>query len=273
MICPAWPRRGWNTGSKDKMPSLHAPFAMAAILYTMAWCTSMMPSPAPAASIPLFVLAILANLLSDAARYYHSWPFLPMYQMPFFLPSLVGILLSGSVLYQGKESRWLLGLLALLSLGALFFPKDFYLPFWKSRTIFSHIFFLTGVMADACFIISGLLALSYLKDRGTTRPIFNHWAIWGFALDTLSIFSGEIWSYLGWGSPVVWDDPLITLSMSTWFYYGCYLHLDLLRGWGMRRRALAAVLGAGLVVLFQWYPNLGPFSPPDINGLMRWPWL
>ncbi len=256
-----------------KMSLLQITFAMAAILYATAWSTSLMPAPIQAASKSIFMLAILANLISDAARYYHSWPLLPMYQMPFFLPSFMGILFHRTVLYHKKEARWFLGLLTMLSFGALFFPKDFYLPFWKSKTIFSHIFFLSGVMADACFIIAGLLALSYLQGKNIINSTFNRWAVWGFALGTLSMFSGEIWSYLGWGSPVVWDDPLTVLSLSIWLYYSCYLHLNLLRGWDVRSRAQAALLGAGLVMLFHWYPNLGPFSPPDLYILMRWPWL
>lgn len=152
---------------------------------------------------------------------------------------------------------------------AVFFPNDFYLPFLKSRTIFSHLFFLSGVMAKACFIIAGIRAVDFIRLHGTKRDgqtqklkkpenrislknrgRISRWIVWGFAFWTISMFSGEIWSYLGWGSPVVWDDAAILTAMGTWFYYACFLHLHLQNTWNYKRRAYAAVFGAVLTLIF-----------------------
>ena len=175
---------------------------------------------------------------------------------------------------------------------AVFSPNDFYLPFLESRTIFSHLFFLPGVVAKACFIIAGIHAIDHIRLRRTdsgngqaqkvkksdarvvpgNRNWTSRWIVWGFAFWTISMFSGEIWSYLGWGSPVVWDDAAILTAMATWFYYTCFLHLHLQKMWNSKRRAYAAVFGAVLTLIFNFYPALGNFQFPDLSHLFQFPW-
>ncbi|RLA97477.1 MAG: hypothetical protein DRG83_15805 [Deltaproteobacteria bacterium] len=82
------------------------------------------------------------------------------------------------------------------------------------------------------------------------------------------MFSGELWSYLGWGNPVVWDDATIVMSMATWFYYVALLHLYLLKPWDARKRAYAAVAGLLLVFVFNVLPNLGSFRIPNMKNLL-----
>ena len=179
----------------------------------------------------------------------------------------------------------LLSAICFLSLTAVFFPNDFYLPFLKSRTIFSHLFFLPGVMAKACFIIAGIHAVDHVRLRRTgsdkqagkpeagavlkNRSWTSQWIVWGFAFWSISMFSGEIWSYLGWGSPVIWDDAAILTAMATWFYYACFLHLHLQKTWDSKRRAYAAVFGAALTLVFNFYPDLGKFQFPDPEHLFQ----
>lgn len=88
------------------------------------------------------------------------------------------------------------------------------------------------------------------------------WAVWGFAFWTLSMFAGELWSYLGWGTPVVWDDPAITTVMATWFYYVCLLHLHLTGGWSIRSRTIYAASGAMVVLGLNCLPEWGPYRWP-----------
>jgi len=236
----------------------------------------------------LFGIGLFANFLSAASRYYFSWPLMPMYQRPFFLPLFIGILSLNTIWHRQAEWRLLVSAVCFLSLTAAFFPKDFYLPFLESRTIFSHLFFLPGIVGMACFIIAGIHAIIHIrlycaKSDGQAQELkksenrvvsgnkswVSRWIVWGFAFWTISMFSGEIWSYLGWGSPVVWDDAAILTAMGTWFYYACFLHLHLQKMWDSKRRAYAAVFGVVLTLVFNFYPDLGKFQLPDLDYLIQ----
>jgi len=258
-------------------------FYLAAFFYLLAWGFVLFCRGRSASLFrgPLWI-GLFANFLSAAGRYYFSWPLMPMYQTPFFLPLFIGVLLSKRM--RDKEAGRLLPVSAvcLLSLTAVFFPKDFYLPFLESRTIFSHLFFLSGVVGKACFIIAGIHAIDYIclchADSGRQvqklknsekRNQASRWIIWGFAFWTISMFSGEIWSYLGWGSPVVWDDAAILTAMATWFYYACFLHLHLQKTWNFKKRSYAAILGAVLTLVFNFYSDLGRFQLPDLDYLFQ----
>ena len=88
--------------------------------------------------------------------------------------------------------------------------------------------------------------------------------IWGYAFWTLSLFSGEIWSYLGWGTPVVWDDASFTTVMAIWFYYACFLHLHLLKSWDRKKIALFAFAGLPVIIFINFYTEMGRFCFPEI---------
>jgi len=191
-------------------------FYLATFFYLLSWGAAVLGRNRGGRPVlVLLALGFLANLLSVAGRYYFSWPLMPMYQTPFFLPLVIGILAFKTT--RNRQAGWcpLLLVVCFLSLVAAFFPNDFYLPFLKSRTIFAHIFFLTGVISMACFMIAGIRAVEYLRSvrSGRTERFGSagghladentdsafRWIVWGFAFGTISMFSGEIWSYLGWG--------------------------------------------------------------------------
>jgi ABC-type transport system involved in cytochrome c biogenesis permease subunit len=68
---------------------------------------------------------------------------------------------------------------------------------------------------------------------------------------------------LGWGSPVVWDDPVITTAMATWLYYGLFLHLHLMMAFKAKKnRPVFALIGAVWVFLFNCLPDMGTFMLP-----------
>ncbi|MBN2751219.1 MAG: cytochrome c biogenesis protein CcsA, partial [Rhodospirillaceae bacterium] len=83
-----------------------------------------------------------------------------------------------------------------------------------------------------------------------------------FAFGTLSLFSGELWSYAGWGVPVVWEDASIITAMAVWFFYIGLIHLHLTKVWTVKSRAVMAVVGACLILVLNCGPDLGPFRPP-----------
>jgi len=220
----------------------------------------------------LFFLGIglVANLLVCIGKYYHAWPMLPLYTGMYLLPLCIGIILFLTKLKNEQWSSMLPVLICLLSLVALFFPKDYYLPFIMSKTIFSYVFFVSGVIGRSFFFIAAIKALQILisgsKHGGYAGTV--EWVIWGFVFWTISMFAGGIWSYLGWGSPVVWEDPAITTTMATWFYYTCFLHLYLRRVWNLNKRLIFAAVGGILVFILNCYPEMGLFRIPDLKWLI-----
>jgi ABC-type uncharacterized transport system permease subunit len=222
----------------------------------------------------------MANAAVVLFRYQQAWPMLPMYLGPVALPLCLGLLIwmipLGDV--EGPfVRRIVLAQALILSLAAVLFPKDYYLPFIKSQTVWAHLFFLFGVAGKGCFLVSAAWAMAALRVGiqkkalvpDTGHPLQNAdfqrthgWAVWGFAFWTLSMFTGEMWSYLGWGTPVVWEDPAITTTMATWFFYICLLHLHLTGSWTARNRGRYAAAGALVIFLLNCIPDLGPFRWP-----------
>ena len=202
-----------------------------------------------------------------------------MYLGPFLLPmALVSV--NFPKVWQGNaEARIIVAASALLAWISVFFPQDFYVPFLKSKTFFSHLFLWLNTTGKACFITAGLHALlatvpSLKTPPHETRPESHNpevqrWIVWGFVVWTLAMFCGEIWSYLGWGAPVVWDDAGVVLTMAVWFYFGGLLHLHLIRWWNFRRRMWAVVTGAVFVVcttIAEWGTFRVPNLPMPGNG-------
>ncbi len=224
----------------------------------------------------LLSAGLAANFLSLVFRYLNAWPMLPLYQAPVFLSFAVGILLLAR-LPQPKTHVSLdaAGMAPVLLMGAMavFFPKDYYLPFIYSGTWLAHAFFFFSVLGKACFFMASIEALSgSVRKTGeeihftTALNSVVRWIIWGFAFLCISIFSGEVWSYLGWGSPVMWDDPAIASTMAVWCYYACFLHLHLSKTWTRQRRLTLAALGGALIFLFTAAGETGVFQWP------RWQW-
>ncbi len=215
----------------------------------------------------LAAAAAALGLAYTAWRYYLAWPMTPMYLGTAALPPalIIGGWLSTRAAPAAPQlmvQRLSMALALIIGLACALFPKDFYLPFLKTCSIFSHLHLWFTVLAKAALLICGFWAVVLLRfglSAGQSRC--QSWLMWGFALWTLCLFAGEVWSYLGWGVPVVWDDAVIVCFMATWFYYIGLLHLHLLRSLNHRRRALAAVLGAALVLLLNCYPDLGPYRP------------
>jgi hypothetical protein len=222
--------------------------------------------------VALGVLAIglLLNMASISLKLYLSWPMQSPFQEPFWLPAAMAVLAIG-IHRRGRPvlAGHLIALTAALSIIAGLFPNDYYLPFPRSNTIVAHVFLPMSVMGKACFYAAGVAALMFLAKHNETmehdraRPLFGRFIVWGFVIFTLSLFLAEIWSYLGWASPVIWNNATMTSTMAVWFYYGCFLHLYLLRSWPARRRAWFAIAGVPLLVVFTLLPETGGFKWPE----------
>lgn len=249
-------------------------FYLAGFFYFLSWISCLF-NRKRISSVCLGI-GLALNVLSAISRYAYAWPLLPMFHGPFFLPLFIGALSYKAILKNKSESFLYISLICFLALSAAFFPKDFYLPFLHSKTIFSHLFFLLGVIAKACFFIAAVQAARYLlgnyrfekEERPQNGVLITRWIMWGFAFWTVSMFCGEIWSYLGWGSPLVWDDPAIITTIATWFYYACFLHLHLIKTWNIKNRALLALTGALLVFFFNCCTEMSTFQVPNTEWLI-----
>lgn len=218
--------------------------------------------------------AIAAGLGYIAWRYWLAWPMTPMYMGTVGVPPVLGLLALISIQKQMKRegcrpdddtalrATLLVGLI--VGLLSIWFPKDFYMPFLKTISGFSHFMLLFMLLGKAALFISGIWALSGLLNGNLPRlaGLSFHWLIWGFAFWTLSMFAGEIWSYRGWGVPVVWEDAAITTTMATWFFYIGLMHLHLTGSWNQKARSLAVAAGILVVLVLNCGPDLGPLRSP-----------
>ena len=252
-------------------------FQIAGGLYGLA-LLSILPSGRQLRKITslLIAAAVSCNLAVVVLRDHQAWPMLPMHLGAVALPLCLGLLFfmvaaSSESALRRSVQRIVLSQIVVLVAAALCFPKDFYLPFLKSKTLLAHGFLWFGLVGKGCFCFSAAWALTALRFSCSAEGKHQlaicvyrslHWAVWGFALWTVSMFNGELWAYLGWGTPVVWDDPALTLTMAAWFFYACFLHLHLTGSWNLKARALYASLGGLVMLALTCLPDLGPFRVP-----------
>ncbi len=281
-------------------------FYLSVLFYISAWIISVFNIKQNLILKALFYIGLSANGIALLLRYYFSFPLMPMYLGPSFLPFFIGIFSIKSVKSiwnQGNPKKqnterllpsMIILSICLLSATAIFFPNDFYLPFLRSKTIFAHIFLLSGVMGEACFVIAGINMSCEIINRHIASGLSNkkqitnnirkkterssiginsdagqYWIIIGFALWTISMFSGELWSYLGWGSPIVWNNAGILTTLAIWLYYACFLHFNFLKTWNYKKKTYAAVFGTILTLALNFFPELGIFHFPEINHLFQ----
>ncbi len=211
----------------------------------------------------IFYTGLVCNAISLGLRYRICFPMLPLYQGAFFLPFIIGIIGTIGCRHDIFSVNILPGffLVTITALAALFFPNDFYIPFLQFKTMFAHGFFLFGVIGKSLFLLAGAGAVQVLlkkKSKDQIKPVARI-VSWGFVFYTLSIFSGAAWSWFGWGSPVVWDDPLMATTMATWLLYSFLLHLHLTRFSNPGSRAWFFLAGACFVFCFNCVTEFGPF--------------
>ena len=215
------------------------------------------------------------NFFIFYSRYTEAVPMMPMHLGIIGIPAVLAFLWLIPLLPKNSHDKsmvdCLLQIVILFFIAiAMLFPKDFYLPFIRSISIWSHMFLLFEIVAKGALIYAGIVAFSLLTTKTTqnskhTSPIMR-FILWGYGFLTLAMFSGETWSYLGWGTPVVWHDPAITTILAIWFYWTCLLHLHYIGYWSVRRRAAFTVLGGLLVVVLTIHPDMGPFRLPRFPG-------
>lgn len=240
---------------------IHTSFEFAVWMYTIGLICHLLSRKFWAAAC--LILGVGLNGISLFFRYWSFFPLMPLFQGPFFLPFAVGIMGFRSYMAEGNRPffPWLI---AALAWATYLFPNDFYLPYLQFKTPFAHGLFLFGIIGKALFLLAGESGLAILVSSG--KPDMSKQMatrlLWGFFFYTLSVFSGAIWSWLGWGSALVWEDPVIAISMATWLLYALLLHLHLTRFSTPTAKAVMIAAGAGWIICAGAVSELGPLRMP-----------
>ena len=212
-----------------------------------------------------FSFGFISHTMSLISRAWLIGIFTPnaMFNEVFFLPWCLALL---GVVLKISEDKFVYILLPVLffSLLALFFPKGIFPPSPKQNTILSSLFFLFEVLAHACFILGAWLALFYLRNRIFYKE-FDTLIVFGFVFYTIAQVVGAYWCYLGWATPFHWGDRHLQ-SASLWCYYAAYLHLKFLPNGNIKNKAIFALLGLGLVLLFSYGGQLKEMHLPRLGA-------
>ena len=238
-----------------------------ALLLLLAFLAAWLPGRMDRTAKPLWWLAAVAGLIYAGMRYWVTWPMSPMFAGSILYPPLLVILGISSLRGSDPESarvlrRWLMACGLITLLVGICFPKDFYLPMIKTTSFYAQGLLVFGMFARACLFVAAGWALAALLGHKQVMQRMFRWTIWGFGLWTLSLFSGEVWSYSGWGVPMVWEDASTLTAIATWLYYVGFIHLHL-SGLGNRKgRALMNLLGTILILVLNGGPDMGPFRNP-----------
>lgn len=181
-----------------------------------------------------------------------------VFNASYFLPWCLATLIV--LLYRQNNSQQRVALSALFPLCALILPVVIWPPSCHHPNPFTpswsaHFFFIFEGLSQGCFILSGWLAIQFLRRRLDT-PLFNRYAVLGFVFYSITQLTGCIWTYLGWGGLFHWGTRHMH-SAALWCCYCSYLHMAFIKGFDQRKKARFALIGATMaVVLFTILPML-----------------
>jgi hypothetical protein len=243
-------------------------FDLSLLLYGVALAGALFGGRRPILAVAPAAAGVACGLAYIALRYRLAWPMTPMFMGTAAVPPLLAAfgLLSLRRRNDARVVLWTVLALAVLMAGlTVFFPKDFYLPFIKTTSAFSHLMLIFGALGKACLLVGGAWAAAAFSRVGASNNPSKtsfFWLVLGFAFWTLSLFAGELWSYRGWGYAVVWEDPAIIAAMATWFFHVGLIHFHMMGGAGARSRAALTIAGSVLVLVLNCGVDLGPFHSP-----------
>ncbi len=223
-----------------------------------------------------FVLGVGLMSSSYIIRVYYNWPLMGLFQEPYLISLFAAIITLYLYLHAEEEDRIYAVVTGtasvIISFYALLFPGDIYLSFVKTNSIFAHLFSVLSSLARAAYICSGALSLyvliggsfSGVRIKNSGQVLIKNLIIVGFALHSVGMFFGGLWSYAGWGVPVQWESHLFLGIAGVWFFYSFYLHLHLAGRVKHKSLSLAASLGGILVFIFTFLPETGKLRLPEL---------
>ena len=173
-----------------------------------------------------------------------------LFDSAYALPWALAFLLLLTMAMQRAIQPWASGvtLVVFFALTALIAsPVSGELPGPNKFSAWAPLYFLSFLLARACFYLAAWYALLFLARRLQTNH-FHNFLVWGFILHSISQVTGSTWCFLGWAATFQWVHVHMQAA-AIWCYYANYLHLRYIPFWTERRKAWYAVAGFGLVLL------------------------
>ena len=154
-----------------------------------------------------------------------------------------------------RVSPYVLGMIVLLLVVTVFFPKDltplifrFSLPtaqlFFQLESLASVLLVFSAAYYFLCFVERGLI-----PDGRSYMQMGRRFLLIGFTLFLSSQFFGSLWSLRGWGDYWMWG-KMSSMGVVLWFYLMLVIHLRYVSGFG---RTFEAGVGASLFPLLIVY--------------------
>jgi ABC-type transport system involved in cytochrome c biogenesis permease subunit len=221
---------------------------------------------APRVSFPIFFAGFIINILYLIGRGWLGGVFLlnPIVEGPFLLPCCIALV--ALLRRAGGDEDWGLVLIPtiLFALFSLWHAKGIIPPTPQKITLWAVGFFITEVSAHACFYCGAFLGLiDLLRKRNGVS--FHPYIVWGFVLFSISQIVGAVWAYLGWGNTFSWGPRHMTTA-GIWVMYAAYLHLRFMPEWGVKRRAVFAVIAGCILLFFSLDHYIHEMNFPRIGG-------
>jgi len=215
-----------------------------------------------------FYAGFLFHTISQVSRGWFIGIFTPiaMVEVNFFLPWCLAFLTLCLRFFTKEKHLVCSAIIPVLFflLIVLQYPKGVFPPSPQGQTIFSPLFFLFEVPAQAFFILGGWFAFQYLRQKNEAA-FFHSLVIWGFIFYSIAQVTGAIWCYLGWASLFNWSERHLQ-SAAIWCFYAAYIHLRFLYVRNMNRKAGFSIAGSALVLLVVLLGHLNEMNMPRLGG-------
>jgi hypothetical protein len=232
-------------------------FALSSILFLLKKKT---------ASLLVLAAGLILYTLYLAGRGWIAGVFLPnpLVEGPYLLPWCLGVIAVFTAVR--RDERWGLILIPILifSAFAIWYAKGIIPPTPNKLGFWTIAFFITELLAHACFYCGALYAAALLAGLDKSEA-FHNFMVWGFVLYSVAQVTGAVWCFLGWGNTFQWG-PRHMSSAAIWLIYAAYLHLRFTQGWSGKRRAWFAIIAALIVVAVTISSYLNEKSFPRIGG-------
>lgn len=217
-------------------------------------------------------LAVILMVVSCTIRIILNWPLVTLFQEAYVISSVTGMITIFIVFILKKEKLLLplVGLTASVSVFTVFFPGDIYVSFLKTNTVFAHLYSVLTSGARAAYLISfaiSMYAIIAENENSSIQSLLRYntnLIIAGFAMQSIGMFSGAMWSFVGWGNPVQWQSQIFLGMAGLWFYYSWYLHLKIGRKSEGNLLFRSSAAGGFLTIIFTYLPETGNFAIPEV---------
>jgi ABC-type transport system involved in cytochrome c biogenesis permease subunit len=178
--------------------------------------------------------------------------FLKVAESPAFLPWVMAVIFILNNLKANDHQVWGYNIVIIIAFAFIAYltpPSTAYFGPNK-QSIWTILFFVTNCFAQGFFFFGAMMAILFLLKK-TDSDKFHLLLIWGFVFHTLVHVTGGIWCFLGWATIFHWVYVHFQ-SAAEWIYYANYLHLRFLPSWNDKHRAIYAIAGSLIILVFKF---------------------